>query len=81
MAKIKVKNRSNGVVSEFTTQEWENVKNSDRWSGVFEEMKPATPSEIKNLEAPESGQKSTQSDKTTASAAKDTKAAQTQKNQ
>ena len=80
MAKVKVKNVSNGVESEFEKEHWENVKNSDRWGGVFEEVKPATPSEIKSLEATESGQKSTQVDKTTQSAANDKKAAQTQNN-
>lgn len=50
MAKIKVKNRKTGVVSEFTTEQWEKTKADPIWSGVFVEIPaPKVPDEVKEL--------------------------------
>lgn len=35
---VKVKNRNNNVVSEFTTEEWEQVKNDPRYKNIFVEI-------------------------------------------
>ena len=48
MAKIKVKNRKTGVVSEFTTEQWEKTKTDPNWSGIFVEIPaPKVPDEVK----------------------------------
>ena len=50
MAKIKVKNRKTGVVSEFTPEQWEKIKADPNWSGVFVEIpSPRVPDEVKEL--------------------------------
>lgn len=35
---IKVKNRSNGVESEFTNDRWNEIKNDPKWSKTFQVM-------------------------------------------
>jgi len=50
MAKIKVKNRKSGVVSEFTPEQWEKTKADPNWSGIFVEIpSPKVPDEVKEL--------------------------------
>ena len=50
MAKIKVKNRKSGVVSEFTPEQWKKTKADPNWSGIFVEIpSPKVPDEVKEL--------------------------------
>lgn len=51
---IKAKNKHTGVVSEFTTEEWENVQSKPFWRGVFVLVEQPIPAEIKDLEEKQS---------------------------
>ena len=56
---VKAKNRHNGVVSEFTEENWRKIseKNS-RWHGVFELVSPPeVPKEVKELEEKQAKEK------------------------
>lgn len=57
MAKIKVKNRSNGKQSEFTQTRWEEIQKDPQWAGVFVavDLPAAKPAEVKALEDKEAG--------------------------
>lgn len=64
MAKIKVKNRKSGVVSEFTTEQWEKIKTDPNWSGVFVEIPaPKVPDEVKELADKQASTKEKQTQK------------------
>ena len=64
MAKIKVKNRKSGVVSEFTPEQWEKTKADPIWSGVFVEIPaPKVPDEVKELADKQASTKEKQTQK------------------
>lgn len=44
---VKVKNKSNGVESEFTNESWNAVKKDPRWSRVLIETESVKPIEIR----------------------------------
>ena len=55
MAKIKVINKATGVVSYFTQEKWNKLKNDPKWGKVFKESEPpSVPIEVQNLEAAKS---------------------------
>lgn len=56
---IKAKNRHNGVVSEFTEENWRKVsQENSRWHGVFELVSPPeVPKEVKELEEKQAKEK------------------------
>ena len=52
MAKIKVINKATGVVSYFTQEKWNKLKDDPKWGKVFKESEPpSVPIEVQNLEA------------------------------
>lgn len=81
MAKVIVKNKANGVQSEYTKEQWDAL--APKHKAIFDIVSPATPKEIEALDkkSTETAQKSTQVDNKTVSTAADAKAAQKEKNQ
>ena len=50
--KIKVKNTSNGVESEFTEKQWADLQQSPQWAGVFTVIEqPKEPKEVTALKS------------------------------
>lgn len=55
---VKVKNRSNGVVSEFTDKQWNEIKDDPKWARTFTVEEPKKkPVEAQKLEAEKSSKK------------------------
>lgn len=48
---VKVKNKSNGVVSEFTDKQWNDIKDDPKWARTFTVVEPKKkPVEAQKLE-------------------------------